>query len=157
MPHSTRLGQFLPYLLSITANTVSGRLSQEYRARFGLTVPEWRVLAVLGDSGPRTQRQLCRMTIMDKVAVNRACKELERRALARRQPNEDDGRSHHLELTDEGREVHTAIMPLALELERRLFASFAEEEVATFREMLARIREQVEDLNVEDIDFGHLV
>ena len=50
--------------------------------RFGLSVPEWRVMAVLGDSGPLTQRDLTRLTLMDKVAVNRACKVLEERGLA---------------------------------------------------------------------------
>jgi DNA-binding MarR family transcriptional regulator len=154
MPHTTRLGQFLPYLLSITANTVSVRIAEEYRSRFGLNVPEWRVMAVLGDSGALTQRQLTRLTIMDKVAVNRACKELEKRGLARRQPNAEDGRSHHLELTDAGQAMHGAIMPLALEMERRLFATFTEEERTAFRTLLARIRAEAADLNAEGIDYG---
>lgn len=157
MPHTTRLGQFLPYLLSITANTVSGRLAQEYRVRYGLNVPEWRVMAVLGDSGALTQRQLCRLTTMDKVAVNRACKELEKRGLAQRQPNVDDGRSHHLALTDAGHTMHGAIMPLALELERRLFSSFTEEELTSFHTLLANIRAEAADLSAEDIDFGHII
>jgi DNA-binding MarR family transcriptional regulator len=154
MSDTTRLGQFLPYLLSITANTVSVRIADEYRNRFGLNVPEWRVMAVLGDSGALTQRQLTRLTIMDKVAVNRACKELEKRGLAQRQPNVDDGRSHHLELTDAGRAMHGAIMPLALEMERRLFATFSEEELAIFRTLLARIRAEAAELNAEGIDYG---
>jgi DNA-binding MarR family transcriptional regulator len=156
MPNTTRLGNFLPYLLSITANTVSVRLAQEYRVRFGLNVPEWRVMAVLGDSGALTQRQLSKLTIMDKVAVNRACKGLEKRALIRRQPNETDGRSHHLELTEAGYAMHIAIMPLALELERRLFSSFTEDELETFQSVLARIRGEVAELSAEDIDFGRI-
>jgi DNA-binding MarR family transcriptional regulator len=154
MSHTTRLGQFLPYLLSITANTVSVRIADEYRSRFGLNVPEWRVMAVLGDSGALTQRQLTRLTIMDKVAVNRACKELEKRGLAHRQPNAEDGRSHHLDLTEAGRAMHGAIMPLALEMERRLFSTFTEEELALFRALLARIRAEAADLNAEGIDYG---
>ena len=47
MSKSTRLADFLPYQLSVTSNAVSGRISQEYRERFGLNVPEWRVMAVL--------------------------------------------------------------------------------------------------------------
>lgn len=154
MSHTTRLGHFLPYLLSITANTVSVRIADEYRNRFGLNVPEWRVMAVLGDSGALTQRQLTRLTIMDKVAVNRACKVLEKRGLACRQPNADDGRSHHLELTDAGRAMHGAIMPLALEMERRLFSTFTEEELTLFRTLLARIRAEAAELNAEGIDYG---
>ena len=106
MTRRTPLAEFLPYQLSITSNAVSGRIALEYRQRFGLSVPEWRVMAILGDSGPLTQRDLTRLTLMDKVAVNRACKVLEERDLASRQPNAQDGRSHLLELTAKGREKY---------------------------------------------------
>ena len=91
MPASqTRLTDFLPYLLSITSNAVSDRIADQYRAHFGLKIPEWRVMAVLGDLGARTQRALVEATRMDKVAVNRACKVLEHRELLARRPNAAD-------------------------------------------------------------------
>ncbi len=155
MTENPRLNDFVPYLLSITSNAVSGRISLEYRTRFGLSVPEWRVMAVLGDSGPRTQRELTRLTVMDKVAVNRACKGLEERDLLTRHPNELDGRSHRLELTPAGTRMHDEIMPLALEMERRLFANFAAEEIEQFRSLLDRIRGEVKDLDADDIDSGN--
>lgn len=155
MTNHPRLKEFLPYLLSITSNAVSGRIALEYRQRFGLSVPEWRVMAVLGDSGPLTQRDLTRLTVMDKVAVNRACKILEERDLATRQPNAQDGRSHLLELTESGTRMHDEIMPLALEMERRLFANFTREEVAHFRHLLDRVRGEVDDLEADDIDSGN--
>lgn len=155
MTDHPRLNEFVPYLLSITSNAVSGRIAQEYRTRFGLSVPEWRVMAVLGDSGPLTQRDLTRLTVMDKVAVNRACKVLEERGLASRRPNAQDGRSHLLELTESGVRMHDEIMPLALEMERRLFARFTPEEVAGFRRFLDRVRGEVDDLDADDIDGGN--
>ena len=155
MTNHPRLKEFVPYLLSITSNAVSGRIALEYRQRFGLSVPEWRVMAVLGDSGPLTQRDLTRQTVMDKVAVNRACKGLEERGLASRQPNAQDGRSHLLELTESGTRMHDEIMPLALEMERRLFARFTPEEVAHFRHLLDRVRDEVDDLDAEGIDSGN--
>lgn len=142
----TRLADFLPYLLSVTSNMVSDRIADEYRARFGLKIPEWRVMAVLGDAGPRTQRELVGATQMDKVAVNRACKVLEDRGLIARSPNKSDGRSHHLELTATGKEVHGEIMPLALEMERHVFAEFSAEEYAQFKSMLARLAAQASKL-----------
>ena len=152
---TSSLADFLPYQLSVTSNAVSGRIAQEYRARFGLSIPEWRVMAVLGDSGPRTQRELTRMTIMDKVAVNRACKVLEERKLARREPNAQDGRSHLLELTEAGRNMHGQIMPLALAMERQLFAKFTDAECTQFRDVLARVRAEVDDLTGDDgTNFG---
>ena len=133
------LADFLPYLLSITSNAVSDRIAGEYRARFGLKVPEWRVMAVLGDTGAMTQRALADATLMDKVAVNRAVKVLAGRELLRRLPNTRDGRSHLLELTEAGRGVHGEVMPLALATEARLLEDFAPEEVAQLRSMLERL------------------
>ena len=155
MKQTARLTDFLPYRLSTTSNAVSGRIAQEYRTRFGLSIPEWRVMAVLGDAGAMTQRDLTRMTLMDKVAVNRACKVLEERGLAARQPNTSDGRSHLLELTAEGRAMHGEIMPLALEMERRIFAGFSDEEVELFRSMLGRVRAEVEDFEDDELDEGN--
>lgn len=155
MTQKTPLSEFLPYQLSITSNAVSGRIALEYRQRFGLSVPEWRVMAVLGDAGPLTQRDLTRLTLMDKVAVNRACRVLEERGLAYRRPNELDGRSHHLDLTESGTRMRDEIMPLALEMERRLFSNFTPEEVAQFRHLLDRVRGEVKDLDADDIDSGN--
>jgi len=155
MKTTPRLADFLPYMLSVTSNAVSGRIALEYRSRFGLRVPEWRVMAVLGDAGSLTQRELTALTLMDKVAVNRACKELEERGLAWRQPNSRDGRSHLLELTDDGHRMHGEIMPLALEMERRLLANFSEEEIAAFKSLLVRMKQEVRDLHAEGIDSGN--
>ena len=155
MKPNTPLSSFLPYQLSLTSNAVSGRIAQEYRSRFGLSVPEWRVMAVLGDAGPLTQRDLTRRTLMDKVAVNRACKVLEDRELASRTPNEQDGRSHLLALTEEGEQVHSQIMPLATEMERRLFDCFDAREQAEFRELLDRVRSRVDDLDTDTLDRGN--
>jgi DNA-binding MarR family transcriptional regulator len=147
-----RLGDFLPYLMSVTSNAVSSRVAEVYRARFGLRIPEWRVMAVLGDAGALTQRDLAGATLMDKVAVNRACRELEERGLASRTANARDGRSHHLELTEEGRAMHRRIMPLALQMEARLFAGFSDDERRTFRTLLDRARAAVGDLQPDDTD-----
>jgi len=136
----TRLSDFLPYLLSITSNAVSDRIAQEYHARFGLRIAEWRVMAVLGDLGGQTQRELVGATRMDKVAVNRACKVLEQRGLIARSPNDSDGRSHHLELTAPGRSVFEEIMPIALTMEQRLFAPLGGGDRDRFKNLLAQIR-----------------
>ncbi|WP_298195924.1 MarR family winged helix-turn-helix transcriptional regulator [Novosphingobium sp.] len=140
----SRLANFLPYLLAITAESVSDVCAEVYRERFDLRLPEWRVLAVLGDAGALTQRDLARSTRMDKVAVNRACKALEDRGLVRRSPNDRDGRSHHLELSEPGRAIHREMMPTAFAIERRVFADLSETERQQLRHLLARVRTTVE-------------
>lgn len=142
-----RLADFLPYQLSVASNAVSTRIADQYRKRFGLKTTEWRIMAVLGDSGPHTQRELCKLTLMDKVPVNRACKVLEDRGLAAREPNKRDGRSHLLALTAEGRAVHARIMPLAEAIEAELFGVLDAGERAALAEMLARVREGAGDFD----------
>jgi DNA-binding MarR family transcriptional regulator len=152
----TRLADFLPYLLSVASNAVSGRVAETYRSNFGLRIAEWRVMAVLGDAGALTQRELAGATIMDKVAVNRACRTLEERGLAARRDNERDGRSHHLALTAAGRAMHARIMPLALEIEARLFAGFSDAERDSFRRMLDRVRAAAGGFDSGEFDSGAL-
>lgn len=138
------LAGFLPYQLSVASNAVSSLIAERYRKRFGLKIPEWRVMAVLGDSGQLTQRALTAATVMDKVAVNRAVKVLEERGLLGRVPNPGDGRSHLLELTGEGRAIHGEVMPLARATERDLLDGFKPEEEALLRRLLAHMRNRAD-------------
>ncbi|MEE4289565.1 MAG: MarR family transcriptional regulator [Erythrobacter sp.] len=155
MPKRARRSQlagFLPYQISVASNAVSALIAERYRKRFGLKITEWRVMAVLGDGAASvgeagmTQRALTDATLMDKVAVNRACKVLEERGLIARVPNASDGRSHLMVLTGEGRAIHAEVLPLALATERELLAGFSSEEQERLRAMLERLRERVAEL-----------
>lgn len=146
-----RLADFLPYQLSVASNAVSTRIAEQYRKRFALKTTEWRIMAVLGDGGPLTQRELSQLTLMDKVPVNRACKALESRGLAKRMPNTRDGRSHLLELTEEGRAVHAGIMPLAVKIEDELFSVLTDAERESLRAMLLRVRDQAGEFDAESL------
>ncbi|MEE4537294.1 MAG: MarR family winged helix-turn-helix transcriptional regulator [Erythrobacter sp.] len=141
-----QLKSFLPYQLSIASNAVSRLIAERYRARFGLKITEWRVMAVLGDMGHQTQREIGETTLMDKVAVNRACKVLEERGLVARAAHERDKRSHRLELTREGQAVHAEILPLAREIERELIEGLSQEDEERLRELLARLYERARGL-----------
>ncbi|WP_238550641.1 MarR family winged helix-turn-helix transcriptional regulator [Blastomonas sp. AAP53] len=142
----TRLSDFLPYRISITSNAVSDLIAREYRTRFGLKIPEWRVMAVLGDVGEATQRELVAATRMDKVAVNRATKTLGDRALIQRAPNMSDGRSHHLALTPAGRALYGEIMPLALEMEAQVLAVLDDQEQAQLGNLLGKLLHRADEL-----------
>ncbi len=137
------LAEFLPYQLSITSNAVSDLIARAYRGRFALKVPEWRLMAVLGERASATQRELCEATAMDKVTVNRASKALEDRGLIGRAPNVADGRSHHLALTDTGRELYDQIVPLALSVEAELEKILGSGEAKALEDMLAQLRARV--------------
>lgn len=147
---ASRLSDFMPYRMAITSNAVSALISGEYRSEFGLKIPEWRVMAVLGDAGSLTQRDLVRATVMDKVAVNRACKVLEERDLIQRSPNEMDGRSHHLELTTAGLELHGKIWPQAFDIYEKIFTAISPREQAKLRLILDKLLKAARELEGDE-------
>ena len=74
---------------------------------------------------------------------------LAERGLIGRSPNEQDGRSHHLELTPDGDAIHQQIMPHALEMEQRLFDVLSDSERADFRTILDKINGRARALEAE--------
>jgi DNA-binding MarR family transcriptional regulator len=141
------LAEFLPYQLSITSNAVSDLIARSYHGRFGLKIPEWRVMAVLGERDSATQRELGEATAMDKVTVNRASKALVERGLLGRAPNATDGRSHHLALTPVGRELYDQIVPLALSVERELETVLNADEARILAGILDKLRTKAASLD----------
>src|SRR3546814_16183839 len=73
------LERFLPYRLSVITNRISGALSRHYAARFGISIPEWRVIANLGRYPGLSANQVAERSAMDKVTVSRAVAGLERK------------------------------------------------------------------------------
>lgn len=134
-----RLEEFLPFRLSFTSNLVSEMVAGAYRALFDLTIPEWRVIAVVAEHDGISQQGIGAVTRMDKVTVSRAAIALSARGLLVRGPNAGDRRSHLLSLTGAGRTLYAQVAPKALELEARVFAAFTPDEVAGFTAMLRRI------------------
>jgi DNA-binding MarR family transcriptional regulator len=134
-----RLDAFVPFRLSYTSNLVSERVARTYEALFGLSIPEWRLVAVIAESEGVTQAAIGARTRMDKVTVSRAAIALTERGLLARAGNPDDRRSHLLTLTEAGRTLYAAVAPKALELERRIFEGFPADEMVRFVATLRRI------------------
>ena len=134
------LDDFIPYRLSVTSNLVSDAIARTYEALFGLSIPEWRLIAVTAEQDGATQAAIGARTRMDKVTVSRAAIALVGRGLLARTAHADK-RSHGLTLTAAGRELYAQIAPKALELERRIFAGFERAEIAQFEGLLRRVAE----------------
>jgi len=141
MPTTLKLDEFLPYRLSIASNAVSDAVATAYRTLFGLRIPEWRLMAVLAEDGAMSQQALCGRTRMDKVTVSRAAIALADRGLIARATNPEDQRSHLLTLSGQGWALYEQIAPKAIELERRIFAGFSQEERDQLGAMLERLEE----------------
>ena len=132
------LDDYIPYRLSIASNAVSKLIARAYEDRFGLTVPQWRLMAVLAEK-PMTQQQIVLRTAMDKVTVSRAAHGLVMRHLVGRAAHEADGRSHILALTEQGKALHAEIAPLALAYEAALLSGLTPDEVETLKRLLMRV------------------
>ncbi|MDP1632644.1 MAG: MarR family transcriptional regulator [Caulobacter sp.] len=132
------LDDYLPYRLSIASNGVSGLIARAYQDRFGLTIPQWRLMAVLAED-PLTPQALVARTAMDKVTVSRAAQGLVTRNLVARTASPSDGRSHSLSLTETGRRLHGEIAPLALAYEAALLTGLAPADVVLLKRLLARL------------------
>lgn len=144
--HELRLDSFLPYRLSVVSNLVSEVISQAYSRLFALSVPEWRLVAVIAEADGLTQQEIGARTRMDKVTVSRAASALANRAIIKRLPNPIDGRSHVLSLTEEGAILYRHVAPLARDLERRIFGEINSDDLDKFCAVLQQIDEAAKKL-----------
>ncbi len=115
-----KLEDFLPYRLSVAANRVSRLFARRYSEAHGLSIPEWRVLAIVGRFGTLSPSAVGEWSAMDKVKVSRAAASLVARGMLRQTQDPEDGRGRLLRLTRKGAAVHDAMVPLACELEEQL-------------------------------------
>lgn len=133
------LERFLPYRLSILSNAVSGAIAVAYRDRFSLSVPEWRVIAVLARFPGIAATEVAGRTRMDAVAVSRAVARLQRAGRIRRAMDREDRRRSQLRLSPAGLAVYRAIAPLALRFEQELLATLSPRELAVLDRALDRL------------------
>ncbi|MCI4646090.1 MAG: MarR family transcriptional regulator [Hyphomonadaceae bacterium] len=133
------LSDFLPYRLSVLSNTISSSIAARYQSAFGLTIWQWRVMAVLGETPGLTASQVAARTAMDKVAVSRAVAGLEDVGRLQRVRDESDGRAARLNLTPEGQAVYSQIVPIALASERDLLAGLSADERGALGELLVKL------------------
>ena len=133
------LEDFLPYRLSVLSHTISTTIANVYEKRFGVSIPEWRVIAILGRFPGLSAVEVADRTMLDKVAVSRAVTKLIRNGRIDRQFADADRRRSILNLSDEGRQVHDEIAPLALAFEHDLLQGISAEDYDTFNTVIERL------------------
>ena len=139
MTDGFRLEDFLPFRLNVLAQEVSERLSMIYAARFGLDIPQWRILANLASRGETTAQDIARFTLSHKSTISRAVQDLEDRKLIARQVAAEDRRSYTLKLTVDGKRLFRQLLPLVLDFERKLMASVSESEARALLKGIAAL------------------
>ena len=140
------LSSFFPYLVRIYYRAVSTSVTDIYASLFGLTVSEWRTMAVLGPYGVLSASEIVAQSSMDKVNVSRAIARLRKSGLLKRDIDGDDRRRSVVRLTDQGREVFRTLVPKVLELEEKLFEGLSLQERHTLIRLMAKVRANAEAL-----------
>jgi DNA-binding MarR family transcriptional regulator len=146
---SLKLETFLPYRLNVVANLVSQALSRIYADRYGIGVPEWRVMVTLGQYGMMTGKAIGAHSHMHKTKVSRAVALLETRKLIARRANRADLREAFLTLTPAGRAMYDDLAPIALDFANRLAEVIEPGDRAAFERAIDRLTERSATLSAE--------
>jgi DNA-binding MarR family transcriptional regulator len=139
------LFRFVPFRLNRLAAEVSTELSSEYQARYGLDIPEWRVLATLGFRDDACSAQyIAHCTRTHKSTISRAVTALMRRRLVERVENEDDRREFALRMTRKGKALYQELIPRLLRKEREILSCLSARERKDFALLLGKIERSLD-------------
>lgn len=148
MAENLILGDYLPYRLSVLSNRVSSSISKLYQRHVDLSIPEWRVIAILGEAGALSARQVAEKTAMDKVAVSRAATRLSEVNYISRKKDNRDKRRQELSLTELGKEIYDTVVPVALGYEASLLESLSATEKKHLDNLLRKLADIEKNLSL---------
>jgi DNA-binding MarR family transcriptional regulator len=132
------LRDFYPYRFSVLSNTISAHIANAY-VPFGISIPQWRILAVLAEFPGLTATEIATQTAMDKVAITRGVQALMTSEYIGREASKHDGRYSHLRLTAKGRGLYRKIIPKARGYERELLSHLTRKEVTALDTILHKL------------------
>jgi DNA-binding MarR family transcriptional regulator len=136
---------FVPFRLNRLAAEVSSALSSEYHERYGLDIPEWRVLATLGFRNDACSAQyIAHCTRTHKSTISRAVTALMNRQLVERVENEDDRREFALRMTRKGKALYEELIPRLLRREQEILSCLSAQERADFARLLGKIEKSLD-------------
>ncbi|MBV6305192.1 MarR family winged helix-turn-helix transcriptional regulator [Candidimonas humi] len=133
------LDGWLPYSFSVLANRVSSCLFDMYSQQYGLSVPGWRIMAVLGIHQPLSAKEVAQYTAMDQVSVSRAINQMAKLGLITRRVDKADRRKVALTLNSKGEAARAEIVPIALALERAIVKALTEQERVALGSMMEKL------------------
>ncbi len=141
--------------LATLSSLVNRGLARLYSVRFGLTISDWRVLAVISRYPGASSNAVCELAAMDKVRVSRAVSRLLDSGRIERRSDKADRRRSKLYLTEEGRDIHSEVVPVARAYEAKLMAGLSEEEALLLERLLGTLESSV--LGIAREGFGMAV
>jgi DNA-binding MarR family transcriptional regulator len=131
------LAEFLPYRLNVLMQAISQGLARHYAEAYAISVPEWRIIATLGEFGEVTARDIASHSRMSKVMTSRAAASLLKRKLIARRTNRDDRRETFLRLTGNGEAIYAEMVPKALAYQSSLLEGLSRNDLAALDRIIA--------------------
>lgn len=141
------LERHVPYFFTFISSGLARGASRLYRKHFKIGITEWRIMAVLAGTPHINANQVCASIAMDKAAVSRSLRALEKMKLVKLTQVQNDNRSKTIELSAAGLKLHDKIIELALERERVLLSALTAAEREDFIRSLRKLRAAVTDVN----------
>jgi DNA-binding MarR family transcriptional regulator len=140
------LNHYLPCQLATVSHAIMRSVSSVLEDRFGISTPEWKVLAIIADQPGLSAVSVSRRAEMDTVAVSRAVTKLLDRGLIERELDSEDRRRSVLSLSVAGAELYDQVVPVADELETSLIGEFSEEEKRVLEKAIRVLRSRSREL-----------
>ncbi len=129
------LDNYLPYLINRVGNILVQLFSRDL-APFRLSVPMWRVIAVLAETGEQRLIDLSIMTSIDASTLSRLTEVMQRKQLVARQRSRHSKREVVVSIAPRGVELVSILGPIARAYEREMTAGLAASDLASTRRAL---------------------
>lgn len=149
-PAKLPLQEFIPYKLAVVANRLSQSIGYLFEEKYGIQIPEWRILMALHSCGPLAPNEVVEHTSMDKGRVSRAQRRLAELGLVSVSNDPRDGRRLVLFLTRKGAGMCAAIIPAARETEAWFLSVLPAGERRVLDKALSRLLMRSQELRQAD-------
>lgn len=147
------LQEFIPYKLAVVANRVSQSIGSLFEQKYGIQIPEWRILMALHSCGPLAPNEVVEHTSMDKARVSRAQRRLVELELVTPSADPRDGRRLVLFLTRKGAGMCDEIIPAARRTEAWFLSVLSGPECEALDTILSRLLERSRETRpLDEID-----
>ena len=131
------LERFLPYLVHRVGSQLAEGFEEQF-AEAGVSLPEWRVLAVLFEYGPQSMGDIARRTSINASTMTRLIGQMEKRNLVERARPAANQRTVNVWLLQSGNRAVATLLPKVLDYEKKLSACFSGAELETFKILLTK-------------------
>jgi DNA-binding MarR family transcriptional regulator len=143
----TEIRDLLSYRLHTVANLLSRGAELRYRREFGVSLWEWRTLALLGAAADRLSlNHLAHAAGIHKSQMSRVVSGLAKRRLVRRAADPVDGRGVHIALSPSGRKVYEGLIEAAAERDAAFRGCLSAREKQVLEQVLAKLASQAREL-----------